>query len=137
MKHITPIQIRFKDTDKMGHVNNANHFTYLELARMKYFDDVIKTKIDWVKTGVILAKIVIDYKQPIFLEDKVIVKSKTTRVGTKSFDIGHQIIRVVNGEEIIAAEGLSVIVCFNYEENKTINVPDEWIKKTETFEGGN
>ena len=39
-KHKTSIQLRFKDVDMMGHVNNANHFTYLELARVKYFNEV-------------------------------------------------------------------------------------------------
>ena len=29
-KHKAAIQIRFKDTDAMGHVNNANFFTYIE-----------------------------------------------------------------------------------------------------------
>lgn len=134
MKHITPIQIRFKDTDKLGHVNNANHFSYLELARMKYFDDVISTKIDWYKTGLILAKITIDYKQPIFLEDKVIVRTTTSRMGNKSFDLSHKIIRIIEGKELVAAEGLSVIVCFNYEENKTINVPQDWINKVNAYE---
>ncbi len=134
MKHITEIQIRFKDTDKMGHINNANHVSYLELARVKYFNDVINEKIDWVKTGLILAKIVIDYKQPIYLEDKVIVRSTTSRLGNKSFDISHQIIRIVDNKEIIAAEGLSVIVCFNYEKNETINIPAEWISKMKLFE---
>lgn len=134
MKHITPVQIRFKDTDKLGHVNNANHFSYLELARMKYFDDVISTKIDWYKTGLILAKITIDYKQPVFLEDTVIVRTTTSRMGNKSFDLSHKIIRIIKGEEQIAAEGLSVIVCFNYEENKTINVPQDWINKVNAYE---
>ena len=41
-KHKTLIQIRFKDVDMMGHVNNANHLTYFELARVHYFDEIIK-----------------------------------------------------------------------------------------------
>ena len=55
-KQKTPIQIRFKDIDRLGHVNNANHVTYFELARVDYFnalagDDI---KIDWVgKTKVL------------------------------------------------------------------------------------
>lgn len=134
MKHVTPVQIRFKDTDKMGHVNNANHFTYLELARVKYFNDVISEKIDWYKTGLILAKIIIDYKEPLFLEDAVIVRTTTSRMGNKSFDLTHKIIRIVDGKELVAAEGLSVVVCFNYEENKTIAVPQEWVEKVKKFE---
>ena len=56
-KHKTRIQIRFKDIDKLGHVNNANHITYLELARVNYLNDVFKQLIDWSKEGIILARI--------------------------------------------------------------------------------
>jgi len=134
MKHRTPIQIRFKDVDKMGHVNNANHATYFELARMKYFDDVVDTKIDWTKQGVILARVEIDYKIPILLEDKITVLSKCSRLGTKSFDITHSIIKTQNGKEIETATGKSVVVCFDYEKNETINIPDEWKKKALDYE---
>ncbi|MGZ4155828.1 MAG: acyl-CoA thioesterase, partial [Bacteroidia bacterium] len=89
MKHKTPIQIRFKDIDKLGHVNNANHITYFELARVDYFDALASDniKIDWVNEGVILAKIEMEYKQPILLEDKVFVYTWVSRMGSKSFDM--------------------------------------------------
>jgi acyl-CoA thioesterase FadM len=35
--HKLKIQILFKDIDKQGHVNNANHITYFETARVDYF----------------------------------------------------------------------------------------------------
>ena len=47
VKHRTPIQIRFKDVDALGHVNNANHLSYFEYARIRFFDDLIGTEIDW------------------------------------------------------------------------------------------
>lgn len=134
MKHRTPVQIRFKDVDKMGHVNNANHFTYFELARMKYFDDVVGMKIDWVKQGVILARVEIDYKAPILLEDNITVLSKCTRFGTKSFDITHSIVRSENGKETEVASGKSVVVCFDYEKQMTIPIPEEWKKKAAAYE---
>ena len=37
----TELQLRFGDTDAMGHVNNAKVVTYLELGRMKFFADVL------------------------------------------------------------------------------------------------
>ena len=47
-KEKTQVQIRFKDIDSMGHVNNANHITYFELARLNYFETLTKDaeKID-------------------------------------------------------------------------------------------
>lgn len=127
-KQKTPIQIRFKDIDMMGHVNNANYITYFELARLTYFEALKDegVSIDWVNAGVILAKIEMEYKQPVLLEDKAFVYTWVSRIGSKSFDMTCSIVRVVNGVEVEAAKGLAVIVCFNYKTNETIAIPDIW-----------
>ena len=130
-KQKTQVQIRFKDIDMMGHVNNANYITYFELARLTYFDTLSKdgVKIDWVNEGVIMAKIEMEYKQPILLEDKVFVYTWVSRMGSKSFDMSCSIVRIVNGDEIEAAKGLAVIVCFNYKTKESIAIPEVWKKK--------
>ena len=38
--HRVTIEVRFADTDAMGHVNNATYLTYCEIARIKYWTDV-------------------------------------------------------------------------------------------------
>lgn len=130
-KHKTPIQIRFKDIDKLGHVNNANHVTYFELARVDYFDALATENIhiDWVNEGVILAKVEMEYKQPILLEDKIFVYTWVSKMGTKSFDMSCSIVKMVNGNEVEVAKGLAVIVCFNYKTNQTILIPEKWKTK--------
>lgn len=130
-KHKTQIQIRFKDIDKLGHVNNANHITYFELARVDYFDALNNEgiKIDWVNEGVILAKVEMEYKQPIFLEDKLFVYTWVSRMGSKSFNMDCSIVRMVNGVEVEAAKGSAIIVCFNYAKNESILIPDTWRNK--------
>ncbi len=134
-KHRTPIQIRFKDVDALGHVNNANHLTYFELARMQYSEDVLG-KIDWSKNGFILASVKLDYKRPILLNDRVFVLSRTSKSGTKSFEMEHQIIRVEeDGSETLLAFGTNVIVCMEYATMKTIPVPEEWKTRVSAFEG--
>lgn len=130
-RHKTPIQIRFKDIDKLGHVNNANHITYFELARVDYFAEFEKDdiKIDWVNEGVILAKIEMEYKHPILLEDAVFVYTWVSKMGTKSFEMSCSIIKDENGIEIELAKGLAIIVCFNYKTNQTILIPEKWKTK--------
>jgi acyl-CoA thioester hydrolase len=129
-KHKTPIQIRFKDVDRLGHVNNANHITYFELARVDYFNSIMgDIKIDWESESLILAKIEMEYKQPILLEDKVYAYTWISRLGSKSFDMSCSIVRVINGEEVEAAKGLAIIVCFNYKTNQSILIPETWKKK--------
>lgn len=135
-KHKTPIQIRFKDVDKMGHVNNANHLTYVELARVRYTEEVIKDHAGWSKDlGVILARTEIDYKSPIFLHDNVSVYTRCGRIGTKSITSEFAIVREKNGKEELLASGIAVIVYFDYHQNKTVPVPEEHIKRLKEFEG--
>lgn len=136
-KHKTPIQIRFKDVDMMRHVNNANHFTYLEIARAKYFDDVVGEEVDWSKEGIILAKSTCDYKMPILFKDKVFVYTKCSRIGNKSFELSYAIIKDKNGKEIVLAEASTIQVCFDYEKRKNILMPDKWKKKILIFEKRN
>ena len=133
-KHKTRIQIRFKDIDKLGHVNNANHITYLELARVNYLNDVFKQLIDWSKEGIILARIEVDYKSPIYLEDEVWVYARVSKIGNSSYDMEYVIVRSVNGNAQIAAFAKSVQVCFNYETNKSMKMPEIWKNYMLSFE---
>jgi acyl-CoA thioester hydrolase len=129
-KQKTPIQIRFKDVDRLGHVNNANHITYFELARVDYFNILMgDVKIDWESESLILAKMEMEYRQPILLDDKIFAYTWISRIGSKSFDMSCSIVRVIDGVEVEAAKGLAVIVCFNYKINQTIPIPEEWRKK--------
>ena len=134
-RHKTPIQIRFKDIDALNHVNNANHVTYFELARVKYFDDVVNEEVNWSEQGIILAKITVDYKAPIYFKDKLFVHTKCSRLGNKSFDLEYSLVREEGGKETELATGSSVQVCFDYKKQQTIPIPETWKKKVQTFEG--
>jgi acyl-CoA thioester hydrolase len=133
-KHKTRIQVRFKDIDKLGHVNNANHLTYFELSRVNYLADVIKSPIDWSKHGIILARIEVDYKAPILLEDEVWVYTRVSRLGSSSYDMDYAIVRIANSVSVVAALGKSVQVCYNYETNSPMKMPAEWRSFIENFE---
>ena len=134
-KHQANIQIRFKDIDKQGHVNNAVHLTYFETARTDYFKDVLRKKNNWSKTGIILASTTITYKRPILLEDDLYCLTKINRFGNKSFDIEHLLIVKSDVGIILCAQGKSTMVCFDYEKNQSISVPEEWIDSVKEFEG--
>jgi len=133
-KHKTDIQIRFKDIDQLGHVNNANHLTYFETSRVKYFNDIFSKETDWKETGLILAQTEISYKKPIFLEDEIICYTKISKIGNKSFDIENIIVRNENEVLTVCAYGKSVLVCLNYLTKETIAMPLDWIKSIELFE---
>ena len=53
----------------------------------------------------------------------------------KSFDLHYRIMRVTKGETGICAEGRSVMVCFDYTEDRTIDVPANWRTALEELTG--
>lgn len=134
-KHCTRIQVRYKDVDKMNHVNNANHLTYFETARVEYYKDIFTKPVDWNRMGMILARTEINYFMPIFMEDDVYCYTKITSIGNKSFEISNIITKKKDGKETECAEGKSVIVCMDYEKNETIPVPQEWRDAVKAYEG--
>ena len=124
----TSIQIRFVDIDQFGHVNNAVYLSYLEISRIPYFDQIIG-KIDWMQEGMILGKIEIDYLEPILLNDAIKVRVWCSKIGNKSFELSYLLLKISEGEEKEMAKAKSIMVCFNYIENKSILMPEEWIHK--------
>lgn len=121
--HQTKIQIRFSDLDAFGHVNNAVFASYFEMARVNYFDDVLGKRINWKKNGMILAKNILEYHLPVFLKDNIFCHTSVTRLGNKSIEIQNALIRDNN---VLVATGIGTLVCFDYEENKTIEILNEW-----------
>jgi acyl-CoA thioester hydrolase len=127
--HSTPIQIRFVDIDKMGHVNNATILSYFEIARTNFFDDVIGQQDNWFERGLIIAHTDIDYFNPVYLRDDVKACVRIAKTGTKSFDVEHLLVKTVNKEEIVCAIATSVLVCMDYTKRQTIAIPKAWKEK--------
>jgi acyl-CoA thioester hydrolase len=134
-KHSTPIQIRFVDIDKMGHVNNATILSYFEIARTNFFDDVIGQQDNWFERGLIIAHTDIDYYAPVYLRDEVNAYVRIVKTGTKSFGIEHLLVKTSNSkEETICAVATTVLVCMDYTKKQTIAIPAEWKEKLQAFE---
>lgn len=85
---VTPVTIRFCDTDMMGHVNNTSIAQYVEAARCELFYKLIEqaqdTDIDFV-----LARLAIDFKREIKYPGTVEIGSRLLRVGNRSMVSGY------------------------------------------------
>ena len=134
-KHSCRPEIRFVDVDAFGHVNNAHYLTYFEQARVKYFDEVVDWSYDWSKQGVILARVEINYVSPLLFRDEMEILTRCSRIGSKSFDLESRMIKTINDTEVLLADGITVMVAFDYEAKNSIEIPDEWKAALRKFEG--
>ena len=102
-------QMRFSDTDAMGHVNHGRFLTYLEDARVALFAATGDANLAAV--GVILARAEVDYRRPLMLSAQPVnVSVWVAEIGTKSFTLDYEL----EHEGEIAAQARTVIVGFDY-----------------------
>ncbi len=135
MMHRTPIQIRFVDTDMLGHVNNSNFLSYMEMARVSYFNTILPGLVDWSKEGIILAKADIQYKKPIFLNDQLFVDIAVDHLSSRSFNMRYRFIRTTEMGEELCAEGNTLMVCYDYLHHTSMSMPESWKKAILAHEG--
>lgn len=131
-KYKTSLETRFTDFDMMGHVNNAVYFTYMEIARTKYWKQAIGW--DWKTTGVVIAKASLDYITPIFIEDKINMYVRTSRIGNTSFDLEYLLVKIENNKEVVCSRGKTVCVAFDYQSKLATPIPLHEKNKMQVFE---
>lgn len=120
MEFTTTVEVRFRDLDTMGHVNNSVYATYLEQARAKFFDEVLGTRLDRVET--VLVTLTIDFRTPITDEDEVEVAVQVTDLGTSSIPMSYEI---SDGDRLFAtAETVQVLVDSETGDPKAL--PEAW-----------
>jgi acyl-CoA thioester hydrolase len=121
--------------DSFGHINNARYLTYFEEARIKYLDDIINWKYDFSKTGIILARAEVDFKLPAHFKDEIIIYTRSSHFGNKSFTLEYKMVKTENSKEIILATAKSIVVMYDYETHTSIEVLEEWKSAIKNFEG--
>ena len=128
------VEVRYGDLDPQGHVNNAKHLTYFEQARIAYLLDLgLFTKDQsFMEIGVILADVHITYLEPIYFGQNIKVGVHIAELRNKSMTWEQNIVDVESGHEI--AKGEVIMVAYDYGEEKTIPIPQEWREKISTFE---
>ncbi|MEP6909653.1 MAG: thioesterase family protein [Actinomycetota bacterium] len=109
--------VRFRDLDSIGHVNNAVFLTYLEDARIGFLSS-FGAEVE----NMILARVEIDFRSPLRLGDEIETGVRPSGVGTKSFELEYE----VRSGDTVAAEAKTVIVSFDYENGRSVEVPESW-----------
>jgi acyl-CoA thioester hydrolase len=115
------IEPRWRDLDAFGHVNNSNFLTYLEEARIRWFETFDG---QWVNDAIapLLAAVQLNYRAPIDYPASIIVELFAERIGTTSLTVGHRI-RSANGG-VLHADGNMVMVWIDRATGRPIALPE-------------
>jgi acyl-CoA thioester hydrolase len=100
------IQLRWRDMDAYGHVNNAVYLNYLEEARDAWVQEVLGSVTDtW---DFVLARVAIDFRSQLVQDDReILVRCWLDSIGRASLRTREEIVKL---DGTISAEAESVVV---------------------------
>ncbi|ELZ40505.1 acyl-CoA thioesterase [Halorubrum tebenquichense] len=122
------IDVRFRDIDALGHVNNAVYATYIEQARTRYFRDVLDMDIS--QSSNVLASISIDFRRPVELsDDRVTVTVDLADLGRSSATMTHE----VRVGDAVAAEAEATLVSLDPDTGEPTPISEELRDAMESY----
>lgn len=133
-RHSMPIQIRFNDVDRYGHVNNNAYFSFYDLGKVDYMTHVLGLYKGTADVVPVVANINADFYLPVFYGDDIVVETCVPHLGEKSFTL-HQ--RAVNRKtNLVVCQCTTVMVCFSLKAQKSVGIPEPFRQAIMQYEAG-
>ncbi|MEQ9408077.1 MAG: thioesterase family protein [Fuerstiella sp.] len=130
---VTTLPVQWGDMDAFGHVNNVVYFRWFESARIDLLE-LLSQDVTMKGSGLgpILVSAKCDYRRQLHFPDTVHVGSKIGKVGRTSAEIHHAVYS--QQQDVIVAEGISVMVVFDYDAHRPVRIPEDLRKKMQLDE---
>lgn len=101
-------KLRYSDTDKQGHINNAVYSTFYETGRVEFIDSAREANAG-SDTEFVIAKLTISFSEEIHWPGEVHVGSRVKRIGNSSLVIE----QAVFNNDRLCSTGESIVVQIN------------------------
>lgn len=113
-------QLRFAETDALGHINNTVIPVWFEAARDPVFR-IFNPEMDLQNWNLIIAKIEVNYLAQIHYPGEVEITTGISRLGNASLNVHQEVFQ--GGERV--AKGECVMVKFDYKTSKSVPLTEE------------
>ncbi|OUN58601.1 acyl-CoA thioesterase [Alistipes sp. An66] len=121
----TSIQKRFSDIDPFQHVNNVSQQMYFDVGKMEYYEKILGADALLGDLRIVTVSTSTSYLGQVRMTDPVRITTTCERIGTKSLTLFQQ---MLVGEEV-RSESRSVMVVFDFPNQCSRPVPDEWRRR--------
>lgn len=132
-RHRMPLQIRFNDIDVLGHLNNSVYFTFMDLAKSRYFEAVLGEKPDFGKAGVVIVNVNCDFCAPTFYDDNIEVETAVVAIGDKSLTLEQRVYSADDG--VVKCRCRTIMAGFDIRTMTSMPITNEWRGAIEKYEG--
>lgn len=111
-------QVRFSDTDMMGHISSMSYATWAEVGRADFFGEVREENIPWF----VLVRLELDFHREGRFGDPFRMLTRCAAIGEKSMTLEQRIL--VNDQRVCTIK--VVMAGFDMKTRKAIPVPSHW-----------
>lgn len=132
-RHRVDVQMRFRDVDLFGHVNNNVYFEYFDLGKVEYIDTVLYGLFDTRKDALVIANINCDFLLPSIPREQLQVQTRVDGVGEHSIKLSQRVVNPINGA--VKCRARVVMVGFDASTGQTKVIPDSWKARINEYEG--
>ena len=131
-RHVLPLQIRFNDVDKFGHVNNTVYFQFYDTTKTDYFACVCKD-VDWERVAIIVVKIEAEFLGQVKTGSNIAGGTRVTRIGRTSFELEQEVFDTETNE--VKSRCRSVMVLYDLVRQQSMPFPDKWRQAICQYDG--
>jgi acyl-CoA thioesterase FadM len=122
--YIATILVRIGDINYGGHLGNDSILSIMHEARMLWLGSKGYTELDAAGPSLIMADVMIAYKNEGFYGDELAVQLYAENVSARTFDLLYRITTVRDGLSIDIAHGKTGMVCFDYDLRKVVGMSE-------------
>jgi len=136
-----PIEIRYGDTDALGHVNNAVYLSYFEAARGGYYAAVTGHAFGSGpgadERTFVIAEARVAYRSPARFGEPLTCWCRVAWLGRSSFALGYRLDAADSpvGPARAVAEGSTVQVFYDLATGRPRRMPPELVERLSAYEG--
>lgn len=119
-RFVFPVDVRFRDLDALGHVNNVVYLTYMESARLAWWMQTTGQR-SVAEVSMILARTEIDYRRAASFGERLLVGVRCASTRRSSFVLEFRIENAADGG--LVAEARKVLVHYDYTAGRSTPLP--------------
>lgn len=131
-RHSVDIQMRFRDIDLFGHVNNTVYFDYFDLGKVRYIETVLAGLFNTRKDALVIANINCNFLLPTLPDEPLAVQTRVDSVGERSIHLSQQVINPA--DRTVKCQATVVMVGFDATTGQSKIIPESWKERIAAYE---
>jgi acyl-CoA thioester hydrolase len=120
----TSFAVRVTDLNYGNHVGNDKVLSFLHEARMQFLHERGYSEFNLEGVSLIMADAALVFKNEMYFGDELMISIQPVEFNRMGFELLYKIEKKSEGKPIVAAVAKTLMICFDYQLKKVVNLPE-------------